>query len=174
MLSFYRRLSHPQPSQESIELNQPATAFSALWQATTTGDYFLGAVSMATVVSKLTPMLLANVPFRNTVTWRMHETGTWGSIAALVYMVAVLGAGTLVAASRRPRLPLKPESLAACLYYVCDSSLLLSFDGVAALPRRRDRDRAVCDATRGNLYLFGKMRGLSGAERVGVDCIGRA
>lgn len=55
------------------------------------------------------------------------------------------------------------------MYYLCDSSMLASFDGLAAV-EMRDRDwmvKSMCVQ-----YKFGTMTGISGKERVGIDIVG--
>ncbi|KAK4206423.1 hypothetical protein QBC37DRAFT_459240, partial [Rhypophila decipiens] len=48
------------------------------------------AIPLATLLARFTPILLAGVPFRNTITWKMHEAYTWCVVGVLGYMVIVL------------------------------------------------------------------------------------
>ncbi|KAM7192942.1 hypothetical protein V8F20_008612 [Naviculisporaceae sp. PSN 640] len=130
----------------------------------------LASVSIATFLSKFAPILLSGVPFRNTVTWKMHETYTWTLVFVLSYMVLVLG---VLSFARPP-----PTSIAGYMYYVCDSHMLRDFEGLSTMPRKA-RDKAVMEMNdaRGHEdgaggkkgYFMGIMTGVSGVRRVGID-----
>lgn len=55
--------------------------------------------SLAAVLARFTPILLSGVPFRLTVTWKMHETYTWMLVCVLGYMVLVLFVSLAAAAA---------------------------------------------------------------------------
>jgi len=78
-------------------------------------------------------------------------------------MLLVLVAAFLI---QQPYMPVEPQTLASCMYYVCDSEMLKSFEGLA-LFGKGDRDRLV--RTMDKRYVFGKISGVSGTRRIGVD-----
>jgi hypothetical protein len=85
------------------------------------------------------------------------------SIAVLVVMMLAV-AGSL--AVRWPHMPVDPRTVAGAMYYLCDSDMLMSFDGLAGV-EMRDRDwmvKSMCVH-----YRFGTMMGVSGKERIGID-----
>ena len=59
-----------------------------------------------------------------------------------------------------------PDSLACCVYYVCDSAMLRDFAGLSMLGAR-ERDSRVERMTR--MYRFGSITGVSAERRVGID-----
>lgn len=64
---------------------------------------FLGLVTLTTALSKITPLLLANVPFSPWLTWTTHEICTWAAISILLLMVVVLLCGMAIDGLRRRR-----------------------------------------------------------------------
>ncbi|KAK4211182.1 hypothetical protein QBC37DRAFT_19376 [Rhypophila decipiens] len=155
-------------------------------------DLTLASVSLAAFLAKFAPILLSGVPFRNTITWKMHETYTWSLVAVLGYMVLVLtillfpsqmlrsiGTRGRKENGKKTSPPPAPTSIAGYMYYVCDSVMLRDFEGLSTSPRKV-RDKAVMDmAARhheghlesrgGQGYAFGTMTGVSGVRRVGID-----
>ncbi|KAM7209120.1 hypothetical protein V8F06_014897, partial [Rhypophila decipiens] len=103
-------------------------------------DPTLASVSLATILSRSAPILLSGVPFRNTITWKMHETYTWCLVGMLVYMVLVLG-GNLKLIPPPP-----PNSITSYMYHVCDSAMLQNFEGLSTASEKV-RDKAVIDVT---------------------------
>lgn len=122
---------------------------------------------------------------------------TWMAVAILGYMVLVLvgsfvgnmngmrrGSGGTVGWGiwkRRGRLgdrrvggmklPVRVDTVAGCMWYVCDSAMLKDFEvfGVAGFSgSKRDRDRLVREMDR--RYVLGEVVGVSsGGRRVGID-----
>ncbi|KAK3383353.1 hypothetical protein B0T24DRAFT_565994 [Lasiosphaeria ovina] len=153
------------------------TAFSGLARSIAGRQGMSGAIALAAVLSKFLPIMLSTVPFRNIITWGIHETGTWMAVGALAYMAVVLAASfalPVVSAKRgrrrrAVRLPVEPNSIAGCLYYVCDSRMVVQagdFEGLSTMGGTR-RDRLMRQMNRD--YLFGDMVGVSGAARIGID-----
>jgi len=63
---------------------------------------------------------------------------------------------------------IKVDTIAGCMYYICDSKMLEDFEGLSAAdigPKKRDR--LVCEM--GKEYDFREMVGVSGTRRAGVD-----
>lgn len=183
----------------------PSTELHALYHAFSRREaqpkdrLTLASVSMATFLSKFAPILLSGVPFRNTVTWKMHETYTWTLVCVLSYMVLVLGVLLLPRAvplyllgrfrknaredtgiDGRQLAPTPPTSIAGYMYYVCDSHMLRDFEGLSTASRKA-RDKAVLETNNsrghegdnagGRGYFMGTLTGVSGVNRVGIDYI---
>ncbi|KAK3323813.1 hypothetical protein B0T19DRAFT_402103 [Cercophora scortea] len=172
---YHRLTKRPQPAPRSILLSPPSSVFTGLYSALATKDLVSANVSLATLLAKFTPILLSNIPFRNTVTWKTHEACTWLAVAVLSYMFIVLFASLWV---RRAYMPVAPSSIAACMYYVCDSAMLKDFEGLVAVGRK-ERDRLVGGGGdimglgvggRRYRYIFGEIVGVkSGERRIAVD-----
>ncbi|KAM7216082.1 hypothetical protein V8F06_008555 [Rhypophila decipiens] len=54
------------------------------------GNILMTNITIAAFIAKFTPIMFSAIPFRNTVTWKMHESCTWLAIATLIYMFIVL------------------------------------------------------------------------------------
>ena len=122
-------------------------------------------MALAGILSRFLPLLLSSVPFAAAQTWVTHEICTWLAVALLCIMIIVLlGHVWLV---KWPHMPAAaPDSLACCVYYVCDSAMLRDFERLSMLGSR-ERDRRV--ERMGRMYRFGWMTGVSGEKRVGID-----
>ncbi|KAM7195028.1 hypothetical protein V8F33_006897 [Rhypophila sp. PSN 637] len=180
---LYQRLaSGSQPAQSSINLSPPSNVFVGLWRSFRTRDILSFNIALAALLAKFTPILFSNIPFRNTVTWKMHESCTWMAIVFLAYMILVLlgsipcwrrltgmmtrGRWKIPAKYSQCYLPVRPDTISACVYYVCDAKLLRDFAGTS-LMGRQERDKLVNGM--GKRYVFGDVVGASGKRRVGVD-----
>ncbi|KAK3372663.1 hypothetical protein B0H63DRAFT_439963 [Podospora didyma] len=176
--NLYQSLSThpPKLAHESVLLSPPSSLFAGIWRALRTRDGMLGNVALCALLAKFAPILFSAIPFRNTVTWKMHESCTWMAVALLAYMVVVL---VLAAAlpyinlimrkkqgQMMPDMPVEPNSIAGCMYYVCDSGMLKDFEGLATI-RAKERDRLV--GIMGKRYVFGAVVGISGGRRIAVD-----
>ncbi|KAK4194307.1 hypothetical protein QBC40DRAFT_320026 [Triangularia verruculosa] len=81
-------------------------------------------VATVTVLSKLTPPLLSNIPFVPWLTWETHQGCAWSVVGILVLMILVLGCNLV--AVRYPHMPVHPGEgmgLAGGAYYLCDSKV---------------------------------------------------
>ncbi|KAK3362561.1 hypothetical protein B0T25DRAFT_512750 [Lasiosphaeria hispida] len=174
---IHRRLSHPniapQHPRTSILLSPPHHIFSIFSQAwllsiRTAEDVLSLNVATAALLAKFTPILLSNVPFRNTITWRMHEACTWMAVAVLAYMVLVLAASLMwrwCQRGRRSVLQVKPDTIVGCMAYVCDSEVVDDVQGLALLSGK-ERERLV--GNMGRRYLIREVGG-RGLRIVSLD-----
>jgi len=171
----YRLTKTPLPARTSILISPPSNVFTGLWHFLRSRDIFAFNVAFAALLAKFTPILFSNIPFRNTVTWKMHEACTWLAVAVLSYMVLVLTASLfrLRKSKYQPHMPIKPDTIIGCMYYLVESTMLKDFEGLGGLGRK-ERDRLVSDM--GKLYTFGGVEGIvegvsedSDTVRVGVD-----
>lgn len=124
---------------------------------------FSAVVAFAGVLSKFTPILLANIPFSSTVTWQSHEACTWASVGILAVMVLVLVASFLV---KWPYMPVDPGTIAGTMYYICDSRMLGDLGPAGESGGKGDKQ---VGGRLGARYRFGKTVGVSGRERIAVD-----
>ncbi len=162
---MYRHMiQRPQPARFVLD-SPPSSVFEGLWYAAVRRDGLIGAVAIAGMLSKFCGVLLVNVPFSSAQTYTAHRICAWASVAMLGYMIATLLLYITIV-RRAPHLPLWPTTIAARLYYVCDSRMFADFERTS-LVGRRDRDRHVQGI--GRRYRFGRMMGISGDRKVGVD-----
>lgn len=166
MLEPYRRLSFKHKPATFADLTRPrsSNAFSGFFRAAAHRDWFVGAVAFAGVLTKFLPICLSNIPFRLTLTWDTFVVCTWITVATTGFMMAVLLVSLFI---RWPYLPVKPDTIAGGLYYLCDSQLLL--EGLGG-----SDDHGICKAKEKieRRYRFGIIYGMSGnTKRIGIDYV---
>ncbi|KAK3391141.1 hypothetical protein B0H63DRAFT_467346 [Podospora didyma] len=166
----YRCLSSgaPQLAKDSVLVVPRTSVFTGLIPAgVRRREIFVTAVGLATLLSKLTPILLSTIPFSPSQTWTTHLVCAWMSVACLCFMVLVLLYGTIFV--KYPHMPVHPGSLAGRIYYVCHSAMLDDFHGMSLLSGR-EFDGRVRRLLGGKRFAFGEMVGVSsGYARIGVD-----
>ncbi|KAK4207936.1 hypothetical protein QBC37DRAFT_255872, partial [Rhypophila decipiens] len=111
--------------EQSIYLSPPSDVFVGLYRSVLhTRDFHSFNIALAALLAKFTPILLSNIPFYNTVTFKIHEACTWMAVVVLAYMVLVLAGGLMVFCGwSAVNLPVKVDTMAGCMYYVCDSRM---------------------------------------------------
>ncbi|OIW28788.1 hypothetical protein CONLIGDRAFT_632999 [Coniochaeta ligniaria NRRL 30616] len=163
-VSPYHLLSKsPQFARDSILVTPSLHAVTGLWSAIRRRHFFLVVVALVAILSEFMPILLNNVPMRVTQTYVTHLVCTWLAVGVLCVMWLVIVASFFV---KWPHLPVDPSTVAGCMYYVCDSWMLYSFEGTSTL-KKRDRDWRVSEM--GFKYEYGDIQGVSGLRRYGVD-----
>jgi hypothetical protein len=100
---------------------------------------FLVLVAITAILAEFMPLLLNNIPFRLTQTWVAYEACTWGAVAVLALMLALVVASFFVA---WPNLPADPATLAGAMYYVYESKLREPLAELAELGEK-ERNGAV-------------------------------
>ncbi len=167
MLEPYRQLwQRPRSARDPAMRMPPAsTAVVGLCRAAWTRRPFEAAVALTAVLANFMPILLSVIPFQATQTWTAHVVCGWLAVAVLALMLAVLAWSLFLV--RRPQLPVEPATLAAAMYYLCDSAMLCDFEGLSTLGQR---DRARYLEKMDQTYRFGTIAGDgSGQKRTAVD-----
>ncbi|KAK0671648.1 hypothetical protein QBC41DRAFT_48689 [Cercophora samala] len=164
ILSPYQLMSQsPRPAHQSITLSPPMNAFSGIYSAIKRRHIFLIVVAFVAILSEFLPILLNNVPFRVTQTWVASRVCTWLAVAIMAIMWIVVAASFFI---KWPHMPVDPSTIGGAMYYVCDSWMLWSLEGLSQVPKK-ERDRKVREMAM--QYAFGNIVGQSGKKRVGVD-----
>ncbi|KAH6856110.1 hypothetical protein B0I37DRAFT_68895 [Chaetomium sp. MPI-CAGE-AT-0009] len=164
VLSPYQMLSQsPQPPQRTITSSPPLNAFSGIVGAIRQRHCFLVLVAFTAILAEFMPIVLSNVPFRVTQTWIASRVCTWMAVGILGLMWLVV-VGTFFVSW--PHMPVDPSTIAGAMYYVCDSWMLGSMEGLGKLGSE-ERDERIAEL--GLRYHFGDIVGLSGRKRIGVD-----
>ncbi len=147
-------------------LTAPAsTAVTGLCMAAWTLRPFEAAVALAAVLAKFTPLLLSIVPFQDIQTWTTHVVCAWITVAVLALMLVVLVWSLFV--PWPPVMLVEPDTLAAAMYYVCDSAMLDDLEHLSTAGAR-ERDRYL--EAMGRTYRLGTIAGASsGQKRIAVD-----
>ncbi len=164
-MNTYRRMAlKSQDARHSVLEERATNVFTGLWRALRQREYLAGAMALTTFLAKLLPLLLSGVPFATAQTFYAHEICTWGSVGLLIIMIIVLVAHMWLV--KWPYMPVSLDSLAGCIYYVCDSAMVVDYERLSLLDKR-ERDLRV--QRMGRNYRFGWMTGQSGERRVAVD-----
>ncbi|ROV91058.1 hypothetical protein VMCG_09594 [Cytospora schulzeri] len=166
IISPYLQLSnHNLQAERSILLSPPTNAFYGIYSAVCQRQLFLGILSFTTILGELVlPVTLSHVPFSLIETYKTQLVCTWLSIAILGLMILVLAASFL---TTWPHMPVDPRTVAGAMFYVCDSWMLETLQGMSTMSKK-DRDLDVRHLRL--RYGYGHLSGaVSGKERVGVD-----
>jgi len=167
---FYLLSRAPQPAQRTVLWPAPTNAFSGIWQAARQRNAVLGTAAGMAVAGELMPILLSNVPFRETQAWQTHVVCS-GLVVGIVGTMWLVVAGSF--GVQWPHMPVDPRTIAGAMFYVCDSRMLSAFEGLGVAGRREVEARVGSLGLR--FELGGDMVGMSGRTRIGVDALpGRA
>ncbi|KUI53572.1 hypothetical protein VP1G_00867 [Cytospora mali] len=141
IMSPYLQLSNDNlPAERSILLSPPTNAFYGIYSAVRQRHLFLGVLSFITILGELfLPVTLSHVPFSLIETYKTQLVCTWLSIAILGLMILVLVASFFI---DWPHMPVDPRTVAGAMYYVCDSWMLETMQGMSTLSKK-DRDLDV-------------------------------
>lgn len=154
----------PQPAKLSVLEPLPTNAIASLLRAVRWKDPLAISIASAGVLSKILPALLSSVPFASAQTWKTHEICTWTTIGVLIALIMILA--IYIWFVQWPQMPAAPDSLAARIYYVCDSNMIKDFERLSTLGTV-ERDRRVKHMAR--MYRFGWTAGVSGQRRIAID-----
>jgi hypothetical protein len=151
-----------QRSNLSISASLRPTIFPGFWSAVRNRQVFTSVVAFATVLSKITPIFLSNIPFRITQTWVTHKLCAWTTVSILAFMILVLTWSFFV---REPQMPVDASTIAGNMYYLYDSSILKDFQGTSRLSEREWKAHL-----RGikNKYKFKETARRSGQPKIGI------
>ncbi|KAK4649281.1 uncharacterized protein QC761_117490 [Podospora bellae-mahoneyi] len=147
------------PPLHVFEALTPSSVFYSLQDR----SFVVPAVAAVTVLSKLTPPLLSNIPFVPWLTWETHQACAWSVVGTLVLMILVLG-WNLVAV-RYPYMPVNPGGdgmgLVGWVYYLCDSNVRAELGEVYS--RRQEVENG------GGVWRWWKGRGQGGEKTEGSE-----
>jgi hypothetical protein len=161
----YQQLSKSAlPAGHSILLSPPTNAFYGLYTAFRQGSLFLGAVSFAAILAELLlPVTLSHVPFSQLDTYETQVVCSWLSISILALMVLVILYSFLI---QWPHMPVDPRTIAGAMFYVCDSWMLGTMEGMSTFGKK-ERDTIM--RSQRLKYVFSRTEGVSGKQRMNVD-----
>lgn len=140
-------------------------ALAGIWSARQRRHPFLIVVAVTAILGEFMPLLLNNVPFRLTQTYATHMVCTWLAVVLMCIMWLVVAGSFFLS---WPHMPVDPGTIAGAMYYVCDSKMLSSFEGLSMLGQE-ERDRRVDQMPA--KFAFGSIVGKSGTIGIGVDAI---
>lgn len=166
-MSPYLRLSKTaRRAEQSILCSPPTNAFYGMWSAFRQRHLYLGFLSFATILAELClPVTLSHVPFSAVETYMTQIVSAYLSVAILsLMMIAVI----LSFFIKWPHMPVDPRTIAGAMYYVCDSWMLGSMEGLSSLGKD-DRDLDVRFMR--HRYGYGCVDGMHWENRMGFDIV---
>ncbi|PSR79392.1 hypothetical protein BD289DRAFT_348021, partial [Coniella lustricola] len=167
IISPYLKLrDEPLIADRSIILSPPTNAFYGIWSAYKQRHLYFGFLSSVTLLAELgLPVTLSHVPFSATETYLTGVVCAWATVAILGLMIISIIWSFFI---RWPHMPVDPRTIAGALFYVCDSWMLESLEGMSTLSKDA-RNRSV--RFMGHKYDYGMIHGMSGKGRVGFDVV---
>ncbi|KAF2261894.1 hypothetical protein CC78DRAFT_607034 [Lojkania enalia] len=139
LLAPYRRLVQGNAlADDSILMTNTAYPISTIYSALFSRHYALALVATVVILSEILTVALATIPFSSANLWVAYDVSTWISVAVISVMLLTL---VLLFFHQEPNLPIKPNSIAANLIYLCDSSLPDLFRGLAVLNTNERNNR---------------------------------
>lgn len=126
---YYSMSSQPsRGARASTSIVQPFSIdqYSGLIYSLRGGSPYLLAATLPTILSDFLPLLLANIPFRRTTTWKAHIISSWTAVGVLSFMLLALVALLGVLIMVRPKhflnvKLLRDAPIAATLLVLCHS-----------------------------------------------------
>ncbi|KAH8891516.1 hypothetical protein GQ53DRAFT_604916, partial [Thozetella sp. PMI_491] len=129
VMTPYKAMSDaPQKASRSILLSPPTNPFSGIIYAIYRRQCLLACLAATAIISEFLPLTLSQIPYRVSQTFIAHIVCAWINISVLCLMVLVLVASFFV---RWPSMPMDPTTVAGSMYYICDSSMMIHFEGVS-------------------------------------------
>ncbi|KAI7781030.1 hypothetical protein LA080_015264 [Diaporthe eres] len=167
MLPYQQLSKYALPAERSILLSPPTNSFYGTYSAFRRRSFFLGAVAFTTILAELfLPVTLSHVPFSHLDTYETQLVCAWLSISILALMVLVILYSFLV---RWPHMPVDPRTIAGAMFYVCDSWMLGTMEGMATVGKKEMNSIMRPQRLR---YEFASSEGVNGKERMSVDICG--
>ncbi|KAL5388975.1 hypothetical protein DPSP01_002680 [Paraphaeosphaeria sporulosa] len=117
----YRRLiSSNATARESILVSPPIHPVLGVHAFVSSGNYLLALIAAIGLLSEVLCVTLSAIPFNPATLWTAYNVSTWISVAILVLMLLAL---ISVYFYREPIMPVKPDTIAGNMVYLCDGSL---------------------------------------------------
>ncbi|KAF2728124.1 hypothetical protein EJ04DRAFT_556957 [Polyplosphaeria fusca] len=167
LLAPYRSLAIGRAKAgESILMASPSHPLTALYPAIKQGQIVLSLITTASILAQVLTITIATIPFDNANSWNAYVASTWICVSIIGWMLLIL---SILFFYREPNLPLKPNTIAANLFYLCGSRLPELFSTMGSLSTRA-RDQKI--EALNYRYCLAKVQGMDGVVRVTVDAEG--
>jgi hypothetical protein len=140
----------------------PLTSFFPMLR---NGHFIAAIVAFAAILSEFFVVVFSGLPYRS---GQLRSEFIFCAIASLTILAIILLTVVITNIWRRwlPRLPRKPDNVAAVLTYVCQSHMVEDFEGVEVLSVR-ERDRRIRDLRK--RYKYRVRKGEDGLGRWTID-----
>jgi hypothetical protein len=140
----------------------PLTSFLPMLR---NGHFMAAIIAFAAILSEFFVVVFSGLPYRP---GQLRSEFIFCAITSLTVIALMLltVVGTNIWRRWLPRLPRKPDNVAAVLTYVCQSRMVEDFEGVEVLSVR-ERDRRIRDLRK--RYGYGVRKGEDGLGRWTID-----
>lgn len=162
---FYQLAVHPQIAIDSLLITKSSTPLTAIYPSLRNGRFFLALVATSGFLAEALIICLSNIHFKNTTTFEAFTISIWLATSILVVMIITL---ILIAFRRQPKLSLEPDTIAATLCLLADSTILERFDGLGlVILSTKQRDEMISGL--GLRYALYRTNAEDGNTRIVVD-----
>jgi len=154
-----------QKAKDSLLINKSSTPLTALLPSLSNGRFFLSLVSFSAILAEILIVCLSNVHYRRATALSTFTISTWLSTAIIAIMIITL---VLIACCGQPKLPMEPNTLAAALCFLAESSILERFEGMdLATLETKERNEMISGL--GLKYALYKTEDGEGTTMIVVD-----
>ncbi|KAH0565071.1 hypothetical protein GP486_001539 [Trichoglossum hirsutum] len=165
-LEPYRNLSlRPSPAWDTILVTSKPHPIVALISALFSLRPFLALIAFDTILAEILTVVLPSVPYKGESIFIAYSLSAILAISIITIMLASL-AWVAVRETRVTSLPRRPDTIAAVLLYLCGGRMVKDFQGMAEAEGRL-RDKTLMKM--GKNYWLGKVEGVDGIERIGIE-----
>lgn len=164
MEPYRQLLSGEVKASNSILLAPHTNPFTGIFYSLRNGHFFNAYISFVAILCEPLIVALSNIPFQAGLAYITYRASSYLTISVLSLML--LGILWMLCRKRMPALVRQPETVASILLYMCGSSMLDDFKGMALMARaQRDKEVRSWDKR----YAMGSVIGVDGVEREGID-----
>jgi hypothetical protein len=158
---FRRLITSPAPAKPSILFKRHSLPPLVLYTSLINSHFFAALVAFTTFLADILTITLAVIPFSPTEIYLELLICAYTSIAILSLMILVV-VGLLFWKRKLRDMPRKADTLAGVMSYLCDSHMLVDFEG-CEVGDGKEMEKRI--GRGGKRYGFGRYVGVSGKKR---------
>lgn len=151
-------------ASDSILLAPHTNPFTGFFYSLRNGHIFNSYISLVAILCEPLIIALSNIPFKAGLAFTAYRASTYVTIGIL--SMILLGIIWMLCRKRMPHLVRRPDTVASVLLFLCGSSMLEDFKGMALMDRK-ERDAMINRWDK--RYAIGTVVGVDGVEREGID-----
>jgi hypothetical protein len=150
-------------AQSSILFTPPSHPLLAIYASLSANHYVLALTALAAVLSEILTITLSTIPFSSANLYTAYQASTWISAGIIIIMLGVL---SRLFFYHEPKLPVKPQTVAARLVYLSDCALPVVFKDLGGLDTMRVEKRVK---EWGYRYRLDMIQSHMGMSKLNVD-----
>lgn len=149
---------------DSILLAPHTNPFTGLFYSLRNGHFFNSYTSLVAILCEPLIIALSNIPFRAGLAFKDFQASIFVTIGILAMII--VGIIWMLCRKRIAHLIRSPDTIASVLLFLCGSSMLEDFKGMA-LMNRKERDAVIKSWDK--RYAIGSVIVVDEVEREGID-----